>query len=220
LRTVRSAVVVTVFLVVTAAVAVAQTAEFVVVNRTGATIYFLYASASNADTWGEDLLGRTVLPDGDSRRVRLRSPASSIDVRAVDANDNEYTVWKWDARPGGRVVLTTEAFAGARSSTPAASASDAALSWITIVNDTNYTVVEVHVVPSGGTGSDGDRQMLPPGQVIHAGEEYRIEVDTGRFGTLVYDVMLVDEDGDRYVKSGVNLEVTIRVVYTLDDLRW
>ena len=32
--------------------------------------------------------------------------------------------------------------------------------------------------------------------------------------------MLVDVDGDSYVKRAVNLELATELVYTLDDLEW
>lgn len=198
--------------------AVAQTADFVVVNRTGATIYFLYASPSDADSWAEDLLGNSVLPSEGVYRVRLRTAADRFDVRAVDANDNEYIVWNWAFSLGGRVLLTTESFVGHRASPRGGS--PAALSWITIVNDTNYDIAEVRVIPAGSGDWDRAEQVLAGGELIHFGEDYRVELDTTRFATLVYDIMLVDVDGDRYVKWDVNLELVTEVVYTLDDLEW
>ena len=194
----------------------AQTTDVIFVNRTGATIYFLYASPSSADTWGEDLLGRTVLADEATYRARLRSGASSYDVRAVDANENEYIIWGW--RPGGenRIAITTDSFVGAR----VASSSSGALSWVTIVNDTNYAVVEIHVAPSDAGSWDEGQQVLGAGDVVHDGEDYRVDVDAGQYDTLVYDIMLVDEDGDRYIKWDVNLELQTEIVYTLDDLEW
>ena len=53
--------------------AFAQTSDIVFVNDTGATLYFLYASPTTADSWGEDLLGNAVLPDGGVGPMRLTS---------------------------------------------------------------------------------------------------------------------------------------------------
>ena len=215
----RSIVAILLLLVVAVAVS-GQTTEFSVVNRTGATVYFLYASPSSADSWGEDLLGRSVLPHEGALRVRLRSVAASYDVRAVDANDNEYIVWRWTPNDGGRVVLTTDAFVGSRANVASAAASASALSWITIVNDTGYDVSQVHIAPADAARWDEGEQILEGDELLHFGEDYRIDLDTERYGTYVYDIMLVDVDGDRYVKRAINLELTTQVVYTLDDLEW
>ena len=213
--------VVALLLLIAVVVAVSgQTAGFSVVNRTGATIYYLYASPSSADSWGEDLLGNSVLPEGGIARVRLRSAGASYDIRAVDANENEYIVWAWSPGDSRRVVLTTEAFVGSRATAASAAASADAISWLTIVNDTNYDVAEVHVAPAGSSGWEAGEQILEDGELIHFGEDYRVDVDTDRYATYVYDVMLVDVDGDRYVKWDVNLELTTELVYTLDDLEW
>jgi hypothetical protein len=45
-------------------------------------------------------------------------------------------------------------------------------------------------------------------------------VDVDRYGTYVYDIVLIDEEGDRYVKRDVNLELTTQIVYSLSDLEW
>lgn len=216
MRAGRTSVVAMVLLIAVGVAASGQTTELAVVNRTGATIYFLYASPSSADSWGEDLLGRSVLSDGGVLRVRLRSEATRYDVRAVDANDNEYIVWGWSPNGGRRVLLTTEAFVGSRPN----AASTAALSWLTIVNDTNYDVAEIHIAPADAASWTDGEQVLAEGEMLHFGEDYRIDVDTDRYGTYVYDIMLVDVDGDRYVKWDINLELITQIVYTLDDLEW
>lgn len=216
MRAGRTSVVAMVLLIAVGVAASGQTTELAVVNRTGATIYFLYASPSSADSWGEDLLGRSVLSDGGVLRVRLRSEATRYDVRAVDANDNEYIVWGWSPNGGRRVLLTTEAFVGSRTN----AASTAALSWLTIVNDTNYDVAEIHIAPADAASWSDGEQVLAEGEMLHFGEDYRIDVDTDRYGTYVYDIMLVDVDGDRYVKWDINLELITQIVYTLDDLEW
>jgi len=194
----------------------AQTTDLLFANRTGATIYFLYASPSDADTWGPDLLGRTVFPNGEVFRARLRSRAASFDVRAVDANDNEYIIWGWQPSGDERIVITTDDFVGSR--TPAHS--DAALSWVTIVNDTNYDVRAVHIVPASHADPGDGEQVLPAGEMLHAREDVRVEIDVERHDTFLYDITLVDVDGDRYVRRDVNLELETEVVFTLDDLEW
>jgi hypothetical protein len=196
----------------------AQSTEIVFVNRTGETVYFLYASASTADSWGEDLLGATVLADGATFRARLNSRAETFDVRAIDANDNEYIIWGF--RPGAdrRITLTTRASVGGQATSEAAS--NAAVSWVTVVNDTNYDVRAIYIVPATTSNWDDAEQLLPPGETLHFREDFRLEIDVERYGTTVYDVMLVDVDGDSYVKRDVNLELATELVYSLDDLEW
>jgi len=194
----------------------AQSTEIVFVNRTGTTIYFLYASPSTADSWGEDLLGREVLADGSTFRARLSSRAETYDIRAIDANDSEYIVWDWRPGDSGRIVLTTGALVGGG----VRSADTSAISWLTVVNDTNYDVRALYIAPATTTSWDEAEQMLPPGDTLHFREDFRLEIDVERYGTMVYDVMLVDVDGDAYVKRDVNLELTTELVYSLDDLEW
>jgi hypothetical protein len=203
-------------LVLVAVLAAAQTVEVTFVNRTGSTIYYLYASGSDADSWGNDLLGNRVLPDGDVFRARLRTRSDSIDVLAEDANGNEYIVWGWNTGESQRVVLRTSDYAGSR---PASASSDA-ISWISIVNDTNYDIQEIYVAPAYADSWDDGEQVLQDGDFVYDGEDTIVEVDTDRYGTFIVDVMLVDVDGDTYIKWDVNLEFETEIVFTLDDLVW
>ena len=195
--------------------AAAQGADLVFVNETGATVYYLYASPVTADTWGEDLLGATVFANGTRFRVSLRS-AGPYDIRAVDSSDNEYIIWNWDARNDSRVVIHPRAIVGAH-----VRASDAsALAWLNIVNRTTYAIRQIVVSPARSGSWEAGERLLDPSQMIYDGEGYRINVDVDAYDTFVYDIMLVDEDGDRYVKWDVNLELVGEVVYTVDDLEY
>ena len=65
-----------------------------ITNRTGYTIMYMYVSPAKSDSWEEDVLGKDVLPDGDTRRVTLtgfRSPV--FDIRLVDSDGDKYTFW-------------------------------------------------------------------------------------------------------------------------------
>ena len=89
-----------------------------------------------------------------------------------------------------------------------------------MVNDTNYDVRAIYVVPATAASWDDAEQLLPPGDTLHYREDFRLEIDVERYETMVYNVMLVDVDGDSYVKRGVNLELATELVYSLDDLEW
>lgn len=200
-----------------AAVAVsAQTTDVVFVNNTGATIYFLYASPMTADTWGDDILGSRVLANGDSYKVRLLTSEATYDIRAVDSNDNEFIIWSFDVGDSPRIEISPDNYVGLHATV----GGDSVLAWLDIVNKTNYTIFEIYVAPSEAPTWDVDDQLLQDWEVIHHGETYRVEVDVEGFDTYVYDVMLVDEEGDRYIKWDINLEISTRVTYTLDDLDW
>lgn len=193
----------------------AQSADIEFVNRTGVTIFFLYASASTSDTWGEDLLGESVLGDGQSVTVRLRSISGAFDVRAVDSEDREYIIWAVP-RAQRRVEIGRDvAVVGI-----ASGQNPEALSWFHLVNDTGYTIVEAYARRAGEQGWDRAVELLPEDRVIRNGERYRIHVDVGRVETFVVDVLLVDVDGDRYLRLDVDLELVTEVVFTLDDIVW
>jgi hypothetical protein len=198
--------------VVISVAAVAQNTDLQFVNNTGATIYFLYASPTTADSWGEDLLGNTVLPDGGTFRARLRR-ADALDIRAVDSSDNEYIVWNWSTGRTPRVVIRQEAFVGVNDAP-----GSAALAWLNIRNETRYTIVQIIAVPADAGDWDSGETLLENWEAIQDGEAYRVEIAVNASESLIYDIMLIDEDGDQYIKRGINLEIVGELVCTLDDL--
>lgn len=50
---------------------VGQDRRVVVVNQTGRTIWSLYGSRTTTNSWEEDILGTSVLPNGDSARINF-----------------------------------------------------------------------------------------------------------------------------------------------------
>ena len=79
--------------------------------------------------------------------------------------------------------------------------------------------MQVIAVPARGGDWDAGDPLLESWETIHDGEDYRVEINLDASDTFIYDIMLIDEDGDRYIKWDVNLEIVGEVVYTLDDLR-
>ncbi len=214
MRRIRAIGVFTLLLVAT--IAAGQTTDITFRNDTGVTIYFLYASEASADTWGQDLLGNQVMESGGSFRARVRGGGPRFDIRAIDSNENEYLVWEWDSTDSRIVRITLDDFAGSGASIRA----DAAFAWLDIVNQTSYAIREVWIAPAQADDWEAGVQELEEWQRIHHREDYRVEVDVERFNTYVYDIMLVDVDGDRYIKWDVNLELATEVVFTLDDIVW
>jgi hypothetical protein len=191
----------------------AQTSELVFENRTGSTIYFLYVSPTTSESWGQDILGAAVFADGGVFRARLRS-APAFDVRAVDSNGNEYIVWAWRPDRSRRLEIRRTAFAGEERD------ATAAIAWLSVVNDTNYTLERIIAIPASSGDWSSGQTFLDGRQAILNGEKFRLNIDVERFDTLVFDLMAIDEDGDTYIKWDVNLEITPEIVYTLDDIRF
>jgi len=91
---------------------------------------------------------------------------------------------------------------------------------LNIRNETNYTIVQIVAVPARTGDWDSGESLLESWETIHDGEDYRVEIDVDASDTFIYDIMLIDEDGDRYFKWDVNLEIVGEIIYTLDDLRF
>jgi hypothetical protein len=66
-------------------------------NSTGYTIMYMYVSPAKSDSWEEDVLGKDVLSDGETRRVNLTGYRSAMfDIRLVDEDGDKYTFWNVD----------------------------------------------------------------------------------------------------------------------------
>ena len=87
---------------------------------------------------------------------------------------------------------------------------------IRIVNNTGYDVFYVYISPEENEfwGNDflGENDILENGQTI----TFRLTQPLTK--VKVYDIRLVDEDGDSYIKMGVTLTNNARIVFTYDDL--
>jgi hypothetical protein len=75
-------------LAVTAAMAGEQ--DFTVVNKTGVEIHKLFVSPHRTDEWGEDILGKDTLPDGETLDITFSKHATAAhwDLRIEDAKGN------------------------------------------------------------------------------------------------------------------------------------
>lgn len=68
-----------------------------ITNNTGYTIFYIYVSPDKSESWEEDVLGKKVLPNGETRRINLYGYKSPIfDIRLVDEDDDSYTFWDVD----------------------------------------------------------------------------------------------------------------------------
>lgn len=76
-----------------------------ITNRTGYTLYYMYISPPDSNSWEEDVLGNDVLVDGDTQRVTITGyTAPYFDIRLVDEDGDSYTFWKVDVSAQDLVV--------------------------------------------------------------------------------------------------------------------
>jgi len=69
--------------------------DFTLRNRTGYGISEVYISAANDNDWGEDILGRDTMPNGDSTEISFSHSESACtwDLKIV-FSDEESAIWK------------------------------------------------------------------------------------------------------------------------------
>jgi len=75
--------------------AFAGSQDFTLVNRTGFQIRRVFLSPHRSAEWGEDVLGRDVLVDGERVRIRFgrRARAAHWDLKIVERSGKSFT---WD----------------------------------------------------------------------------------------------------------------------------
>lgn len=81
-----------VFTVGFSTIAYAEDVQFQLVNKSEFTIDEFYASPSNTDDWGSDILGQDVLEGGQSGTVTIAdgSDQCEYDLKAVDEDGEEH----------------------------------------------------------------------------------------------------------------------------------
>ena len=84
---------------------------------------------------------------------------------------------------------------------------------ITIVNGTGYTVWYVLVSPVDS--DEWGRDLLDSDQTLPTGESFTYVLPQPP--STHYDIMLVDSDGDSYIKMRVNVAESSKIVFTFDD---
>ena len=67
--------------------------DFTLVNKTGVEIHNLHVSPHDENSWGEDVLGKDTLPDGDSLEIKFSrsETAEHWDLQVVDKSGNTLT---------------------------------------------------------------------------------------------------------------------------------
>lgn len=181
-----------------------------ILNNTGYTIYHLYMTPATSTDWGDDLLGVfEIIQDGQKYDTGIASDSTLYDIRLVDSDGDSYTQWDVDVSQSNTVQFTIWDL---DLSSDGLTDTSTELT-LTIFNATGYRIREVYISPSDSMSWGANR--LESGTIIP---------DRGSFDTTltgsqtVYDVKLVDSDGDSYFKWDVDVSEDEWIVFTLDDL--
>lgn len=81
--------------------------DFTLVNKTGIEIHALHVAPHSSDEWGEDILGRDTLADGDSLEITFgkHDRAHHWDLRVEDEKGNSLTWENLDLMKIEEVIL-------------------------------------------------------------------------------------------------------------------
>ena len=84
--------------------------DFTLVNKSTYTVVELYVSPTNDDEWGEDILGRDVLENGEKVAITFsRGEATcSWDLKIVDEDEDEVTWTKLNLCEANEITLMYE----------------------------------------------------------------------------------------------------------------
>lgn len=76
--------------------ALAQNADFTLVNATGYPISELYVSPSKAKNWGSDILGKHTISNGDAWKITFPQSKEQCvqDMQIVFEDDDSKVVWE------------------------------------------------------------------------------------------------------------------------------
>jgi hypothetical protein len=67
--------------------------DFTLINKTGSEIHALHISPHSSDDWGEDILGKDTMSDGETLDIKFpsRTRAAHWDLRVEDEKGNSLT---------------------------------------------------------------------------------------------------------------------------------
>lgn len=70
--------------------------DFVLINATGYAIAHVYVSKVNDDDWGDDILGKDVMDDGDTLTIQFprKGSACKWDLMVTYDDDDSNAIWR------------------------------------------------------------------------------------------------------------------------------
>jgi hypothetical protein len=84
--------------------------DFTLVNKTGLTINEVYLSPTNDDEWGEDVMGKDVLKNGEKVDITFSSSETECnwDLKIVDEDDDDVEWTKLNLCTANEITLMYE----------------------------------------------------------------------------------------------------------------
>lgn len=84
--------------------------DFTLVNKTGLTIMEVYLSPTNDDEWGEDVMGKDVLANGEKVDITFSSGETECnwDLKIVDEDDDDVEWTKLNLCTANEITLMYE----------------------------------------------------------------------------------------------------------------
>jgi hypothetical protein len=179
--------------------AFASDQDFILVNNTGLTIDAFYCSLNNTDDWEEDVLGKDVLPDGESVEITFSSDTEEClwDLMIVD-EDGDKIYWQdIDLCKAATITLYYE------NNKPTANIEEIAAGKqdFILINETGLTIDEFYCSPNN---IDNWEEDVLGKDVLLDGESVEITFSTDTEECL-WDLLIVDEDGDKVYWQDINL---------------
>lgn len=184
-------------------------------NSTGGVLSELHISRSSLHTWGPNRLATGPLGPGEERIIDLDGPGH-YDLYARDDRGRVYHIWDIAVVEDTLVEVKPTAAdqaVGRRGVNPR-------LAYLYVNNRTGYDLYYLYASPAyADTWADGEH-LLAPQEIIPRGASRRVHIDVERWGTMVFDFVAEDEDGDTYVLRRVDLEREYEIILSLDHIRF
>lgn len=182
--------------------ATAQTdPSFNIVNRAGETINEIYVTSVQINSWGQDLLGANVLPNGQSFPVRLPPNQCENDIRVVYASGRNEERRRINTCPLTEVVFGNQQpqAGGTGKGGGQGAAAQTGNPSFNLVNRTNKTIQVVRASLATESSWGDDRlgtSVIPPGGT------FAIRLPQG---ACVYDVRIEYADNTAEERRAVDL---------------
>ena len=185
------------FFLVSAAPSQAENRNVRIINETGSTMMEFYASNVGETSWEEDILGRDVLPAGDSINMNIDDGTGYClyDFKAVFADGDVITKDDVDV-----CEIASFRFTSARSSRSPAPGRDFNRQ-VNIINETNTTMMEFY---ASNVNADTWEEDILGRDVLGAGDSVMMNIDDGS-GYCLYDFKAVFSDGDVVTQDDINV---------------
>jgi hypothetical protein len=177
-------------------------------------IYYIMIDPSD-EPWGEDRLGEDILAPGES--ITIEVEPGTWDMQVIDVDGDTYTLWQVEVGAEGyewNVTLDDidSDWGDGEIMEPRIIEAGEGAGWVSIVNDLQgYDVFYVYVSP---VDSDDWGEDWLGAEILYQDDELIVWIEPG-----VYDIQLVDEDGDTYTRWEQTIDENgYEWWVTLDDL--